>query len=133
MKANRGGWKTCSRGHKYRGSEPCPICWPGRIMRAPMALKPSRHRTSAGAREPKRAKLTRPRYTMTPTIRNALTKTGLMSDYHLRPAYQQNDYIGWITRAKRPETMEKRLRQMLHELRVGGLYMKMKHAPSKKD
>jgi hypothetical protein len=34
-KPNRGGWKTCSRGHKYRGGEPYPLCYPGAARRLP--------------------------------------------------------------------------------------------------
>lgn len=30
----------------------------------------------------------------------ALNQRGLLEAYHSRPAYQQNDYIGWITHAK---------------------------------
>jgi hypothetical protein len=30
---SKGGWKTCSRGHKYRGAGPCPTCYPGRVSR----------------------------------------------------------------------------------------------------
>jgi uncharacterized protein YdeI (YjbR/CyaY-like superfamily) len=65
-------------------------------------------------------------------VKSALEERGLMADYLARPAYQQNDYIGWINRAKRQETKEKRLRQMLDELEEGGVYMNMDHPPSRK-
>jgi uncharacterized protein YdeI (YjbR/CyaY-like superfamily) len=62
-------------------------------------------------------------------IRTALLERDLMDEYRLRPSYQQNDYIGWITRAKRQETREKRLEQMLDELEAGDRYMKMRYRP----
>lgn len=65
-------------------------------------------------------------------IERALGERGLMDVYKQRPAYQQNDYIGWIMKAKRRETQEKRLQQMLDELEKGGVYMKMQHPPSAK-
>jgi len=65
-------------------------------------------------------------------VREALDRTGLMDEYRKRPAYQQNDYVGWIVRAKKGETKQKRLAQMLDELEVGGVYMKMKHPASAK-
>jgi uncharacterized protein YdeI (YjbR/CyaY-like superfamily) len=58
-------------------------------------------------------------------VEAALVESGLMERYRERPPYQQNDYIGWITRAKRPDTRTKRIQQMLDELRAGNLYMKM--------
>ena len=68
----------------------------------------------------------RPRYEMPEFFRDALNQNGLMDAYLARPAYQQNDYIGWITRAKLESTRQKRLNQMLDELKKGGVYMKMK-------
>jgi uncharacterized protein YdeI (YjbR/CyaY-like superfamily) len=65
-------------------------------------------------------------------IKRALEERGLMAEYHARPAYQQNDYIGWINNAKLQETKEKRLHQMLEELEQGGVYMNMAHPPSRK-
>lgn len=65
-------------------------------------------------------------------VKCALLETGLMDAYDARPAYQRNDYLLWINSAKRQETKEKRLRQMLNELEAGGVYMRMPHAASKK-
>jgi uncharacterized protein YdeI (YjbR/CyaY-like superfamily) len=73
--------------------------------------------------------LTRTRLRMPEYIREALSARGLMDAYRARPDYQQNDYIGWITRAKREATKEKRLKQMLGELERGDKYMNMKWNP----
>jgi hypothetical protein len=54
-------------------------------------------------------------------------KRGLMEAYRSRPAYQQNDYIGWLTKAKRKETQVERLAQMLEEVGRGSTYMKMSY------
>ena len=75
--------------------------------------------------------LTRTRHEMPDYVREALTERKLMDAYRERPDYQQNDYIGWITRAKREETKAKRLAQMLDELEGGKLYMNMKWRPKK--
>lgn len=72
----------------------------------------------------------RERYSMPDFVMETLSKTKLFDAYESRPPYQRNDYIGWITHAKRDETRAKRLAQMLDELRRGDVYMKMKYKPT---
>ncbi len=71
------------------------------------------------------SKLKRPRHPMPADVRDILQQRGLLAAYQARPAYQQNDYLGWIGRAQRAQTCAKRLEQMLAELENGGVYMKM--------
>ena len=73
----------------------------------------------------KASRLKRPVYPMPDFVEQALVVKGLMGAYRARPAYQQNDYIGWISRAKLKETKQRRLDQMLEELVRGDKYMKM--------
>ena len=75
---------------------------------------------------------TRPVEDMPEDVRNELAKRGLADAYDERPFYQRNDYLSWIRRAKRPETRQKRINQMLDELELGGLYMGMEHRPSRR-
>ena len=77
------------------------------------------------------ARLKRPRHPMPEFVRRALEDKNLMGAYLRRPAYQQNDYVGWITRAKLPATRQKRLDQMLDELFRSDVYMKMSYRPKK--
>lgn len=76
--------------------------------------------------------LSRPIHPMPDFVKDALVERDLMDAYRSRPPYQQNDYIGWINRAKRPETRQNRLEQMLYELESGDLYMKMDYKPKTK-
>ena len=73
--------------------------------------------------------LTRAKNPMPAFVRNALNEHNLMEAYRARPPYQQNDYLGWIARAKLEATKLKRLSQMLDELQGGKLYMNMAWKP----
>lgn len=66
-------------------------------------------------------------------VATALTDSGARGAYDERPAYQRNDYIGWIEQAKTVDTRSRRIGQMLDELARGGVYMGMRHAPSRKN
>jgi len=73
--------------------------------------------------------LRRPLQAMPAFVRRALRERGLLASYRQRPAYQRNDYLGWIGRAKQEATQQKRLAQMLGELAAGDRYMNMAWRP----
>lgn len=79
----------------------------------------------------RRSQLSRPIEPMPLVVEDALNESSLMEAYRGRPDYQRNDYLGWINRAKRPETKERRLLQMLSELERGDVYMKMDWRPGR--
>ena len=69
--------------------------------------------------------LKRPKQPMPTFVLDALNQHGLREAYDRRPPYQQNDYLWWINSAKKDATKQKRLTQMLDELKQGDVYMKM--------
>ncbi len=71
------------------------------------------------------SRLTRNRNPMPAFVRQSLVERKLLKTFDERPAYQQNDYLGWISRARRDDTKRRRLEQMLDELSEGDVYMKM--------
>lgn len=79
--------------------------------------------------QPLEIRLKRELQPMPPFVESALSTAGLMAAYQERPAYQRNDYLSWISRAKLEATRQKRLAQMLEELRQGDRYMKMAWGP----
>ena len=71
----------------------------------------------------------RPVHPIPDFVLQALKARGLVAAFKARPAQQQNDYIGWITRARLPEARQKRLDQMLDELQHAGTRMKNVYTP----
>lgn len=67
----------------------------------------------------------RPRFPMPADVRHALVGHSVLGAYRARPPYQQNDYLGWISRATLEETRMRRITQMVDELTRDDRYMKM--------
>jgi hypothetical protein len=64
-------------------------------------------------------------------VRDALLEHWLIETYLSRAPHQQNDCIGWITRAKRHATKEMRLTQMLL-VESGDKYKNMDYRPKQR-
>jgi uncharacterized protein YdeI (YjbR/CyaY-like superfamily) len=72
---------------------------------------------------------TRKRIPMPAFVRRALGNEAVMEAYRQRPPFQRNDYLLWIAGAKTEPTRQKRLAQMVRELRSGDRYMNMAWRP----
>jgi hypothetical protein len=106
------------------------LSYPAAAQRAMLGSSPqTKSRLKASMLRTKVVRLQRPRHPMPASIRKALISSGLMAAYRLRPAYQRNDYLGWIERARLGTTRQRRLEQMLEELARGDRYMKMAWRP----
>lgn len=90
------------------------------------SISPTKRRPGMAKRA---APAKRERHPMPDYVLNALEQENLFEAYETRPPYQQNDYVGWIADAKRVETQQARLAQMLDELRREDVYMKMAYKP----
>lgn len=79
--------------------------------------------------QPGKTRTKRQIYEMPKWVKQGLSESNLTDEYQQRPAYQRNDYMMWITQAKREETRQKRYGQMIDELKHGDVYMKMAWHP----
>ena len=73
--------------------------------------------------------LKRPLQPMPDEIAALLDRRGLRAAYDQRPAYQRNDWLAWIARAKKADTRQRRIDSMLADLARGHGYMGMAWRP----
>lgn len=121
---------ACTKGTvRFPYEKPLPLDLIGRMVRFRAEEQTALLEAKKMGKAP--GKALRPRHPMPDYISEALRQAGLSEQYEARPPYQRNDYIGWITQARRTETQQKRIDQMLDELRSGDAYMGMAYKAKK--